>query len=82
MINCHLLLGGIAGPDGWATSAGMFDLRRQLATLPEVACFTYTWNDWQKAANDIAAVTPRPRRAELSPTDAPSRPARTTSPRA
>lgn len=56
MISVHLLLGGITGPDGWVTSAGMLGLRDKLTALPGVSTLTYTWNDWQKAAHDVAAA--------------------------
>lgn len=52
----YLLLGGLRGPDGWVTSAGMFGLRSSLAELPGVTVTTYDWPSYKKVAADIALL--------------------------
>lgn len=51
-----LLLGGLHGHDGWVTSAGMFGLRGQLASLPDVTVTTYGWPSYKQVAADIARL--------------------------
>jgi hypothetical protein len=52
----YLLLGGLQGHDGWVTSAGMFGLRAQLETLPDVTVTTYGWPSYKNVAADIALL--------------------------
>jgi hypothetical protein len=51
-----LLLGGLHGHDGWVTSAGMFGLRGQVASLPDVTVTTYGWPSYKQVAADIARL--------------------------
>ena len=51
-----LLLGGLHGHDGWVTSAGMFGLRGQVASLPDVTVTTYGWPSYKQVAADIAQL--------------------------
>jgi hypothetical protein len=51
-----LILGGLVGIDGWATSAGMLELASSLAALPDVKVRSYDWQSYQIAAHDIALL--------------------------
>lgn len=59
-MNVYILLGGLFGPDGYVTSAGMFSLASQLRKLPGVSVSTYTWNNWEKVpafnGNKVALI--------------------------
>jgi hypothetical protein len=52
-IRVYILLGGLAGPDGIVTSAGMFQLAKMLLTLPNTQVTTYTWDKWRQAYKAI-----------------------------
>jgi pimeloyl-ACP methyl ester carboxylesterase len=54
--NAHafILLGGFWGPDGWATSVGMLGLREMLKTIVPVS--VYTWNQYEKAAQEVLGL--------------------------
>jgi pimeloyl-ACP methyl ester carboxylesterase len=54
-VQVYLLLGGLVGPDGTVTSAGMFQLAKMLRELPDTEVFTYTWNRWTEAYKAILA---------------------------
>lgn len=55
MKQVHILLGGIAGPDGVVTSRGMYGLADTLSKLPGVETHTYFWSSWQVAASAMWA---------------------------
>lgn len=52
-VQVYLLLGGLIGPDGTVTSAGMFQLAKMLRELPDTEVNTYTWNRWTEAYKAI-----------------------------
>ena len=55
-MNTHvtILLGGLWGWDGYATSRGMIVLSDQLSKLPTITTTIYTWDKWQEASGVIA----------------------------
>jgi pimeloyl-ACP methyl ester carboxylesterase len=54
-IQVYLLLGGMLGPDGPVTSAGMFGLAKSLQALPNTTVKAYTWDKWRQAYKAILA---------------------------
>ena len=54
MINVHLLLGGMTGGflDYPFNLGGMLSLSDRMKKIPQVVVSTYTWGNWQEAAND------------------------------
>lgn len=56
MVRAFILLGGLFGPDGVVTSAGMYGLANMLEKLPGVGVTTYCWSDWQ---NIVPLLYPR-----------------------
>jgi pimeloyl-ACP methyl ester carboxylesterase len=53
MTRCYILLGGFVGKDGYATSAGMYQLKPMLEKLPNTVVTVDTWDDWKTVAEDI-----------------------------
>jgi hypothetical protein len=61
MKNVYLLLGGFFGQDGLipGMNAGMYNLRSQLEKLPDVKVKTFTWDQYQQAADEISGQISR-----------------------
>jgi hypothetical protein len=51
----YVLLGGLAGVDGYVDSQGMLLLAGRIATIPYTWVETYPWRDWVTAANRVWA---------------------------
>jgi hypothetical protein len=51
----YVLLGGLAGADGYVDSNGMMLLAARIATIPYTWVETYPWRDWVTAANRVWA---------------------------
>lgn len=54
-VKVYVLLGGLVGMDGYATSAGMFQLAKMLQSLPNTSVTTFTWDKWRDAYRVILA---------------------------
>lgn len=54
-VKVYVLLGGLVGMDGYATSAGMFQLAKMLRSLPNTSVTTFTWDKWREAYRVILA---------------------------
>jgi hypothetical protein len=52
----YILMGGLAGGDGYVDSSGMLLLARRIAWIPNTWVETYNWKDWVTAANRIWAL--------------------------
>jgi hypothetical protein len=55
MTHVYVLLGGLAGVDGYVDSQGMLLLAGRIATIPYTWVETYPWRDWVTAANRVWA---------------------------
>ena len=54
-IYAYVLLGGLAGTDGYLDSNGMLLLAGRIASMPNVWVETYPWSNWVEAANRLWA---------------------------
>jgi hypothetical protein len=52
----YVLLGGVAGADGYVDSSGMLLLAGRIAFIPRTWVETYNWRDWVTAANRAWAL--------------------------